>query len=228
VLEMAWLERRTEKTTQVCVVERRSRTVWERVAKGRTPGRGRIRLVGEHADESSALEAYRARISELEDQGFRLLDADAGVDAFRPRGAGTSSSVPAKPKRSVDQVLGELRHAMGELGDAPHLGGAFDALDRILRASGNAYRAKGFACDLGVRGEARIVIKVASVDGFWREIGLRAELTVPEERATEEECIDADSGSWASFASMVREDAAWQAVADLPCFAITIVDDEID
>jgi hypothetical protein len=61
-----------------------------------------------------------------------------------------------------------------------------------------------------------------------REIGFSAVLEVPNDRETEEEYIDCETGSWGVFLSELRNDPAWQAVADLPCTKRTVVDDEID
>jgi hypothetical protein len=225
---MAWLEKRTETTTQVYVVELRTRTIWERVARGKSPGRGRTRLAGEYANELAAAEAYRARLAQLEAEGYLVVDIDAGVDVSRPRSDRAPNVGSTEQKVTVDEFLQALRQNLDALPDQPRLTLVLNALDQTMRGAKRRFRSKGYACDLGLRGEARFVMKVASEHDYWREIGCKAEIRVPDEHETEEECIDSDTGSWSGFVTLVREDAAWQAVAELPCVSLTLVDDEID
>jgi hypothetical protein len=229
---MAWLEKRDPRTTQVCVVELRTRTIWERVAKGKSPGRGRVRLAGEYATEQEASEAFRARLAQLQSEGYVVLDAAAGVDALGPSSSGSparATPIKATPaKATIVQVLEVLRRNLDNLPTEPRLALVLDALDRTMRSVKRGFRSKGFTCDLTVRGSARWVAKVASQEDYWREIGCAAEFSVPDEHETEDECIDSETSSWPGFVAMVREDAAWRAVAELPCTLVEIVDDEID
>ncbi len=227
---MAWLEKIDDDDTRhVCVVEQRGRTVWERLARGKSPGRGRTRLVGEYSDETAAQAAYCARIAERQADGYSIVDHNAGVDASHPRAVAQSGEKSAPhPKLSVDEFLRLLSSHLAELPEAPSLARALEALDRTMSSGKRAFRARGYACDLTVRGHARTVLKIASADDYWREIGWAADLAVPEERETEEECIYSDAGSWSGFVQMLRADPAWQAVRDLPCLSLALVDDEID
>ena len=217
---MAWLE----SSTGVCVVELRTRTLWERRAQTKS-GRGRVRLVGDYPDEAAAAVAYRARIAMLETEGYRMIDDDVGVDALHPR---RERAAPQEPKLTVNELLSALRRSIAALPEQPQLAVVLDAMDRILRAAKLSFRPRAYLCDLGVRGTARLVLQVGSSDGAWREVGCAATLDLPEDRETEEERLDSDHGGWRGFVSLVRADAAWNAVADVRCTAVELIDDEID
>jgi hypothetical protein len=82
---VAWLEKQEADAWRVCVVEQRGLNVWERVARGKRNGRGRVRLVAEAATESEA-DAYAtidptARLDVPDDRetSQELIDADGGT-----------------------------------------------------------------------------------------------------------------------------------------------------
>jgi len=225
---MAWMEKQLDGSLAVHVVELRGKALWERIARGRRPGRGRARLAGEYPTTTTAAAAYRDRIAQLEAEGYLVVDPNTGVDALQPSGRSVRTRPAGPPPMTIDDFVSALRNRRDSFSEQPALAEVLEALDSTMRTERLERRYKGYACDLGVRGAARLIVQVASENGYWREVGYATTVSVPEDHEIEEERIDADAGTWAGFVAMVRDDPAWQAVADLPCVSVEVVDDEID
>lgn len=224
---MAWLEKKEGETWHVCVVEQRGRTIWERVAHGRRNARGRVRLVAELATEPEASATYRNRVTELEADGYATIDPTAGVDALHPRTEATKAGRRAPPKPGIDDFVRDLTKDLDALPERPRLRDVARVLDARMRAP-RSFRAKGFVCDLTLRGQARVVAKVKSAEDYWREVGFNATIDVPDELDTSQDFIDMEAGAWSAFVADLADDASWRTVEELRCVKVEVVDDEID
>ena len=224
---MAWLEKKEGDAWCVCVVEQRGSTVWERVSRGKRNARGRVRLVAELATEPEAAAAFHTRITALLANGYATIDHLAGVDALRPRTENTNSAPQRPLKPSIDDFVCDLGKDLDALPERPRLRDVLRTFDARMREP-RAFRTKGFVCDLTVRGEARVVAKVKSVEDYWREVGFDATLDVPDDHETSQNFIDSEGGAWPAFLADFSEDVSWRTIERLCCVKVDIVDDEID
>lgn len=224
---MPWLERTEGETTHVRVVEARGTVVWERRASGRKPGRGRVHELGEHPSNAAAASAAAARVAALELEGYALVDPDAGVDALRPRGR---SAPPLDSRLRADDLRRELRRALAALPDAPTPSQLLAAFDGVVTRP-HAYRARGFHLDRTVAESVTLTIILPSSEGCWREVGYDATLAPFEDDEDEDltcEDVRGDDESWDHFRAALLELDAWTEIADRPCAAVEIRDEDID
>lgn len=224
---MAWLERSAaDGKILVRVLEVRKNAIWERVGKAGSRGRTGILTTCETA--AAAAEQLQALLTVLQSQGWSLIDADAGVDRSFPK-----SRPPPAPKPGVDDLERALKLAAERLPARFTMETLLATFVKVLEVP-RAFRRQAFWFEVHFRqgarvGEVAMCVHVAQTEETYRQLGLIASITVPDERDFPlRDFVNVEGNELAAFASDVRASNAFEALGDCPCGDADCRDELVD